>query len=213
MQADLFNLSISNSFERQAFQKSFFEKKYTLRLDQMLALGLIAIVFFVVIFAWGSEHGKAVSHRDIMMQSQARSASEIKSATVHPQPAVEVQSEPVAVAPTIEMAAEGRSEVSSPAASSVLNQVETKSVAARPALAKYTIAHMTYVKKDQALREISRIKSKGYAPFLVSSGRFFQICVNGFENRKSSNDAIKSLKAKGLVSPDAYVRNMPATAA
>ena len=70
MQADLFNLSISNSFERQAFQRSFFERKHTLRVDQLLAIGLLTIVFFVLVFAWGVEHGKAVSRRDFLLQNQ-----------------------------------------------------------------------------------------------------------------------------------------------
>lgn len=209
MQADLFNLSMSSSFERQAFQKNFFEQKYTLRLDQLLGLGLIAIVFFVVVFAWGAEHGKAVSRRDAMWQIHAANISEVKAAPVSAQPAVISQPSPVVtVAPAVEMASEGRSEVSAPVATPI-KSVDPAVSSSVSSGSKYTIAHMTYVKKDQALREIARIKSKGYAPFIVASGHYFQICVNGFDSRKSANDAIKSLKTKGIVSPDSYVRNMP----
>ncbi len=203
MQADLFNLSISNSFERQAFQRSFFERKYTLRFDQLLALSLVTIVFFVLVFAWGVEHGKAVSHRDFLRLNQVSSTPEVKT-----EPALVSQLTKEAVqsaAPSVEVDSGTHSEVSVrvPAKQSAASQESVASVA------KYTIAHVTYVKKDQALSEIGRIKSKGYAPFLVPSGRYFQICVNGFETRKEANDAIKSLRLKGIVSTDSYIRNMP----
>ena len=207
MQSDLFNLSISNSFERQAFQRSFFEKKYTLRVDQLLALGLVAIVFFVLVFAWGSEHGKAVSHREFVLQSKASAAS---VATTAPVPE-EISNSPVSAltpetpVPAIEVLSADRSEVSLPASAASTEEMD------RPAItkAKYTIAHMTYVKKQQAMNEIERIKAKGYAPFILASGKYFQICVNGFESRKSANETIKQLRLKGIVSPDSYIRNMP----
>lgn len=211
MQADLFNLSMSNSFERQAFQKSFFEKKYTLRLDQLLGFGLVAIVFFVLVFAWGAEHGKAVSRREFMLhhaQSLAEKATQAEA--IAPQKAV---IEPVAAvampAASVEVAQENRSEVSVPAApaAATVNSVSVPTTGIKP---KYTIAHMTYVKKEQAMIEIERIKSKGFTPFLVSSGRYYQICVNGFESRKSANEMIKALRMKGIVSSDSYIRNMPA---
>ncbi len=208
MQADLFNLSISNSFEKQAFQRSFFEKKYTLRFDQLLALGLMTIVFFVLVFAWGVEHGKAVSRRDFMLQNQILPAAEKKAEVAikaNPVPETIVQ----VAAPAVEIASDSRSDRASLPVSAKQPTAPLKVGIASNS--KYTIAHVTYVKKDQALSEIERIKSKGYAPFLVPSGRYFQICVNGFESRKDANEAIKSLRLKGIVSTDSYIRNMPAT--
>ena len=204
MQSDLFNLSISNSFERQAFQRSFFEKKYTLRLDQLLGLSLIAVVFFVLVFAWGAEHGKAVSRHDFMLQAHAVAITQKDSLTESS--AIKADSPEVAqVAPSVEVATQMSSDVSTPAPALLLNANE-KSLVAKP---KFTIAHMTYVKKQQAMSELERIKSKGFDPFIVSSGKYFQICVNGFDTRKSANEMIKNLRLKGIVSPDSYIRNMP----
>lgn len=207
MQADLFNLSMSNSFERQAFQRSFFEKKYTLRLDQLLALGLVTIVFFVLVFAWGVEHGKVVAHREHARQTQQAYSefnSERPSSASKPQQP-KALAQPI-VAPSVEVA-------SSEIAEDYVNVEKKVAPISKPAIAvasKYTIAHMTYVKRDQAMKELSRIKAKGFQAFLVPSGKYFQICVNGFESRKEANDAIKNLRINGIVSTDSYIRNMPA---
>ncbi len=207
MQSDLFNLSMSNSFERQAFQRSFFERKYTFRFDQLLGAGIVFIVFFVMVFAWGSEHGKAVSHREMARESVAVVPAAEPTVTVTAPAVTEVMAQqgPATVnAPSGEAAASAAEEAV-PAAS-----VEVSTAATVKTGAKYTIAHMTYVKKDQASKEVERIKSKGYAPFVVTSGKYFQICVSGFESRQSANEAMKTLRTKGIVSADSYIRNMPA---
>ncbi len=203
MQSDLFNLSVSNSFERQAFQRSFFEKKYTMRLDQLLGLSLVAVVFFVVVFAWGAEHGKAVSRRDFMLQTHASALTQkasLSESSVNKSDSVETAQ----VTPSVEVAAQVLSEVSS--SPELLLNANEKALIVKP---KYTIAHMTYIKKQQAMSELDRIKSKGFDPFIVSSGKYFQICVNGFDTRKSANETIISLRLQGIVSPDSYIRNMP----
>ncbi len=209
MQSDLFNLSMSNSFERQAFQRSFFERKYTFRFDQLLGAGIGFIVFFVMVFAWGAEHGKAVSHREMVREGvTVAKAPETVSVPVEA-PAVisEViaQQGPATVnAPSDELALNAANQMVPDASVDVVTTETVKTGS------KYTIAHMTYVKKDQAKKEIERIKSKGYESFLVSSGKYYQLCVSGFESRQSANDGMKSLRTKGIVSSDSYIRNMPA---
>lgn len=210
MQADLFNLSISDSFERQAFQRSFFERKFTLRMDQLFGMGLVCIVFFVLVFAWGVERGKADSRHEFLLKAQPShsQSSEIK-AVVAPSA---VQNDSSLTLPQNSVAIEVATDERSAHVVSAKKAPELKTEVVQPATAgtKYTIAHVTYAKKDQALNEIRRIKSKGYSSFLVSSGKYYQICVSGFDSRKNANDAIRSLRLKGVVSTDSYIRNMPA---
>lgn len=210
MQSDLFNLSMSNSFERQAFQRSFFERKYTLRFDQLLGTGIAFIVFFVMVFAWGSEHGKAVSHREMVREGVVTSKA--------PEPVVSAPVEATATTEAEAITQQGPATVNAPsdelsqnAANQVVPDVSVDVVTTETIKtgSKYTIAHMTYVKKDQAKKEIERIKSKGYDSVLVSSGKYYQLCVSGFESRQSANDGMKRLRTKGIVSSDSYIRNMP----
>ncbi len=209
MQSDLFNLSMSNSFERQAFQRSFFERKYTFRFDQLLGTGIGFIVFFVMVFAWGAEHGKAVSHREMVREgvTVAKTPEALSVPVEAPAVISEViaQQGPATVnAPSDELALNAANQMVPDASVDVVTTETVKTGS------KYTIAHMTYVKKDQAKKEIERIKSKGYESFLVSSGKYYQLCVSGFESRQSANDGMKSLRTKGIVSSDSYIRNMPA---
>lgn len=210
MQSDLFNLSMSNSFERQAFQRSFFERKYTFRFDQLLGAGIGFIVFFVMVFAWGAEHGKAVSHREMVREGvTAVKASEPVSSPVEAPVTltteVLTQQGPATVnAPSDELALNAANQMVPDASVDVVTTETIKTGS------KYTIAHMTYVKKDQAKKEIERIKSKGYDSFIVSSGKYYQLCVSGFESRQAANEGMKSLRTKGIVSSDSYIRNMPA---
>jgi len=208
MQSDLFNLSMSNSYERQAFQRSFFEQKYTFRFDQLLGAGIAFIVFFVMVFAWGAEHGKAVSHREMVREGVVASkVTPQVPASVAVATAAEVMAQQTAPA-TVNAPTSVSLENSTAEAVPTAN-VEVPNAATIKASARYTIAHMTYVKKDQASKEIERIKSKGYEPFVVSSGKYYQLCVSGFESRQSANEALKSLRTKGIVSSDSYIRNMP----
>lgn len=207
MQSDLFNLSMSSSVERQAFQRSFFERKYTFRFDQLLGASLVFMVFFVLTFAWGVERGKAVSSRDFALTSKAPIAETRPVPEVVPVPAVQP---PVAV-PVLAQATTIEVSMDPIQSSTALPHEEVAAeVADVSASAKYTIAHMTYAKKEQAAKEIERIKSKGYESFVVASGRYYQLCVSGFASRQAANDAIKTLRTQGIVSSDAYIRNMPA---
>lgn len=200
MQSDLFNFSLSNSLERQVFQKTFFERKFTLRVDQLLGAALVMIVFFVLVFAWGVEHGKAVSHRDMLFQS---TKSETEAAPVVPV-AVDTITPPVEslvipkVAPVVEVATPVNS----------ITEIEpTQSLAVN---AKYTIAHIIYLRKDQASREAQKIESKGQKATIVPNGKYFQICVGGFATRKEATEGMKALQSQGIVSKDAYIRNVTA---
>lgn len=226
MQSDLFNLSMSNSFERQAFQRSFFERKYTLRFDQLLGVSIALIVFFVMVFAWGAEHGKAVSHREMARQAMpvVKEAPAVTvaapAATVAPMAAAAALPARPAPAPALTEMVASDAPATLNAPSSMLSDSEPAVMPASQSVdvstadtiqsgAKYTIASVTYVKKEQAADELERIKAKGYTPILVSSGKYYQLCVNGFETRQSANEAMKNLRTKGIVSSDSYVRNMP----
>jgi hypothetical protein len=207
MQADLFNLSMSNSIERQAFQRSFFERKYTFRFDQLLAVALVFLAFFVLTFAWGVERGKAVSSRDFALKSKSI-AVESPSVAVPPAPDLRAVVSTVPQAAAIEVSMEPIQSTNVVSQGAVTSEPAASAEAS--STAKYTIAHMTYVKKEQAAKEIERIKAKGYDSFVVSSGKYYQLCVSGFESRKAANDAMRTLRTEGIVSADAYIRNMPA---
>ena len=205
MQTELFELSSKTIHEEQPARVNFLEKTcITLRFDQALGLILLLLVFYALTFAWGVEKGR----RSV----PARTTENIPVATM-----TETQS--VAEAEPVEEAVSSQQVV--PVASSesmietgalVSNTTETSakfSAAAKPE-GKYTIQHITYFTQSAADREIQKLAKIGHTSFIIPSGKFLQVCVDAFPTRQEASKLLKQLKTQGVVSPDAYVRSIPA---
>lgn len=199
MQTELFDLPSSQTLPEEAASSktSFLEKTFiTVRLDQAIGLTLILLVFYVLIFSWGVEKGKRV-----LRESQA----------IHPASIASVSSEASQV-----VAASAMTAPSSVAAPEAISQETPITVAELPKPVaevnrpegKYTVQHVTYVTQSAADREMQKLAKLGYTSFVIPSGRHLQVCIAGFQSRQEASQLLKELRAKRLVSSDAYVRPM-----
>lgn len=73
---------------------------------------------------------------------------------------------------------------------------------------KYTVQLITYVGQPRASEEVEKLKKKGYAPFVIPSGRHHQVCINRFPSKAAAADFLKQAAKDGLLEtyPGAYVR-------
>jgi len=74
---------------------------------------------------------------------------------------------------------------------------------------KYTIQIITFKTQSAVDRTIKKLSEKGYQGFVILSGSFLQVCVNGFETRQEAGRALVELKNHQLATKDAYVRPLP----
>ena len=199
MQTELFDLPTPRTLSEESpvSKISFLEKTFvTLRLDQMIGLTLVMLVFFVLTFSWGVESGKRTYHESQVIRpvpavsSSAQqpgnvSASVVRSAQLNSVEGVVPKEVPITVA-----------ELPQPVAKVV-----------RPD-GKFTIQHVTYITQSAADREIQKLAKFGYSSFVIPSGKHLQVCIAAFQSRDDATQLLKKLRGQGLVSGDAYVRPM-----
>lgn len=199
MQTELFDLPTPRTLteESTALKASFLEKTFiSLRLDQMIGLTLVLLVFYVLAFSWGVEKGKRSAYPSQVVRSSA--------------PLAEVQSSiPVASAQPVKASAEASADVVVPRVIPLTVEELPKPVAkvTRPD-GKYTIQHVTYVTQSAADREIQKLAQRGYRSFIIPSGKHFQVCIAAFPSRQAATGLLKKLRSEQLASGDAYVRPM-----
>jgi len=199
MQTELFDLPTPRTLsdESPVSKTSFLEKSFiTLRLDQMIGLTLVMLVFFVLTFSWGVETGKRTYH---------------DSQVIRPVPAVTSVSQPspnvaaIVVRPAALNSVDGVVPKEVPITVAELPQPVAK--VAKPD-GKFTIQHVTYITQSAADREIQKLAKFGYRSFVIPSGKHRQVCIAAFQSRDDASQLLKRLRAQGLVSGDAYVRPM-----
>ena len=71
---------------------------------------------------------------------------------------------------------------------------------------KFTIQVVTVTSQAIAERELKKFTAKGHKGFVIPSGKYLQICVDGFESKDKASQRMKQLKTSGIVPQDAYVR-------
>ena len=199
MQTELFDLPSPKTLsEEPAVSKtSFLEKSFiTLRLDQMIGLTLVLLVFFVLTFSWGVEKGKRSSHESQVIRSV--------SAALPASEPLEPAAPPAAKAASVTSV-----EVSVPKEVPITVAELPKPVAkvTKPD-GKYTIQHATYITQTAADREIQKLAKMGYSSFVIPSGKHLQVCIAAFQSREDASKLLKKLRTQSLVSGDAYVRPM-----
>lgn len=205
MQTELFEWSAKSLPEEPVVPKSSFLERtsFDLRLDQILGIALVLLVFYVLVFSWGVDRGKRSAFESHALKTVAASiAPEISSATVAV--AKVAEKEPSVIAPNSSDSI-GKVPQEVPIPSSEL----PKPVASvnKPS-GKYTIQHVTYVAQSVADREIQKLLKKGHHSFIIPSGRYLQVCIDSFETRQEAIKILRQLRTEGIVTSDAYVRPM-----
>lgn len=205
MQGELFELSgaATQAAVTNAQEGWLHRFKVTLRLDHLFMIGISALVLYVLVFSFGVEKGKQFALRELRAERARR--EQIIRALVPPKS----DEEPVTKAVFVPSPASKKSvspgetqkKKSQPATSEIEKQLSSPST-----LGKYTIQLITFTSKPRALEEIKRLKGLGYQAYLIPSKKFFQVCVDAFQNMKEAEERLSALREKGFASSDAYIR-------
>ncbi len=73
----------------------------------------------------------------------------------------------------------------------------------------FTIQVITYVSERLANEEVQRLSKKGHKAFVVPSGKYFQVCVDIFQNKKLALQKLTQLRSLEIYKtsyPGAYVK-------
>ena len=184
MQGELFGLnstgSVLNPSRPRAAQPNWMDRFHmTLRLDHLAILAISALVLYVLVFSFGVEKGKRIALKEIRSErlKQRQMTQELFKAQPLKEP-VELKAPPLAS--------------------------ETPSGEVR--LAKYTIQLITFNSRKRAEEEVKRLQEKGFSSFIISAGKFFQVCVETFEKMVDAKDKLIQLRQSGYAPQDAYIR-------
>lgn len=71
----------------------------------------------------------------------------------------------------------------------------------------WTIQLVTYTSEKYAINEMDRLRENGYEPFLIPSGKFYQVCVNRFSTKEEANKLLQVFKS-GSRYRDAFLRHI-----
>ena len=205
MQTELFEISDPTTVsESEAPAKtSFLETKLmTLRIDHTIGLLLIMMVVFVLSFAWGVERGKG-------------SVRNSQAATTATPPALPETAQKTTAQEDVPTIAEKIANAPAATVPTKLAVLPTPKAEKQPASGerpngKYTIQHVIYLTQSAAERESKKLQQKGHRAFIIPSGKYLQVCLDGFATKKEADRALKMLRTQGTIAQDAYVRNMPA---
>ena len=167
---------------------SFLEQAcFSVRLDQVLAGSMALMIGMAIVYGLGVESGR----RTVRREPTTPKAVEI------PAP---LPSETKVLASEVLLVAE-----TAPVSLAPLSSAKDSEKPKGP----YTIQMATYKDESIARKKIQALGGQGLNAFLVPSGSFFQVCVNGFEKRQQAAQSLLQLKSRGVVPKDAYVRMIP----
>jgi hypothetical protein len=153
---------------------SFFERaRLTLTLDKIILLVLVNITAGVFVFSLGIERG------------------------------INLAKEPSASAPAAALAVQVNEPDSAETnltdkTAAVSPDAEPVSQVVVPAGGKsFTIQLVTYKNEKLARREADNLTAKGHRVFVIPSGKYFQVCIEIFEEKAQASRKLSELQADG----------------
>ena len=139
---------------------------FNINYEQMIFVAIAVIMLMVLVFSLGVERGKSL----------ASNKKEIKIVSA----AVEKEIAPVAAsADTAGLAAEAPEPV-----------IEKKATGFK----LFTVQIGTYRSKRLAQQELIKLTKRGFSPFIIVGGGYYQICVGEYENKKKATKGLLELK-------------------
>lgn len=219
MQSDLFEIPPPISVSQPPQKLAFLERsRISLRLDHFVLCVIVLMVFYVFIFSFGVEKGKRFAMAELKAERAKRQyvTEELTKRVFEARDASQMGMQPgkllSAAAPASRIAssenspkgaAEGTGMISNPPA----NPAPEKTIVVVPA--KYTIQLITYTSSKPAGEKIKMLAEKGKKAFIIPSGKFKQVCVDGFQSKANATETLRQLQSEGIAPHDAYVRPMP----
>ncbi|MBI3314277.1 MAG: SPOR domain-containing protein [Candidatus Omnitrophica bacterium] len=201
MQNDLFEIPHEIPATKPAQKLAFLERsRISLRLDHFVLCLIVFMVFYVFIFSFGVEKGKRFAMAELKAERAKRQhVTEELTKRIFEAKQLGSADEPE-VRSTVSIAPAADSPASLPDETPTEITVQ----------GKYTIQLVTYTSEKQAHEKIKILTEKGRKGFVIPSGKYKQVCVDGFSSRENALQVLRQLKSEGIAPRDAYVRPLPA---
>ena len=209
IQAELFQpINHSGKSSYQSRNSLFDHMSLTLRFDQLLLVLIVLVMVNVIVYSTGVEAGKK---RYKSLWEAERLKNQLITLELSRQ--VKALPEPE-VTPFAETEQPALSESRLPIVTDSTKTNESRlpdpfSEAVVHLQGKYTIQLATYYAKQDAERQLTKLKERGLNGFTIPSGRYIQVCVNSFASRQTATSMLMQLKADRIAPSDAFVRNRP----
>lgn len=191
MQKELFKeFEAAQRRAKKKAQGSILPKNYLLiniSYEQVIFITIGVIMLMVLVFSLGVERGRraGATPSDTPEAAIVRIV-ETKIEEPAPEPVEpETKEEPVEERPVVERGYEGR----------VAKPVQEQ--------AQFTIQVIAYRSKKSAQKEIMKLTKKGYTPFIILGGGYYQICVGEYKSQKEAKADLSTLKK---THPDSFLR-------
>ncbi len=185
---------------------------FALRLDQVLAGSMALMVGMAIVYGLGVESGRRIERRNTVVKKMIEPPISRLPARTEPNSAlaVEVAGSMKPVTGTLDRAGTASISIESAMHQSERFVSHIKTRLSEKPKGAYTIQLATYKEESIAKKKIQALMIQGLNGFLVPSGTYYLVCVNGFEKRQQAAQSLTRLKSRGVVPKDAYVRAIPA---
>ncbi|MBI4387574.1 MAG: SPOR domain-containing protein [Candidatus Omnitrophica bacterium] len=212
VQGELF-LEDQNAGRTQGASSFFSRNQLMLSLDKIILLLIAFLILFVLTYSFGYERGRRNGERELQTftahigtlpttQPNPESPNVIKTELAE----IKIDVTQARPAPKTEVETLPRSVNSF--AGDALNSSQPEEAISSPK-GKYTIQVATVLKREQAEREIAKLLSvKKGDPFFIERGKYFEVCIGGFDSVASARPLLNEFKSKGSY-VDAFVRPNP----
>lgn len=155
---------------------------FNISYEQVVFITIGVIMLMVLLFSIGVEKGKRLS-RPAQRGQAAQETADIEpialESTLAPEPVAVEQV--VVVQPPAPQAVEAAQEA--PKRSKIVKQPT-----------HFTIQLIAYRSKKSAQQELERLGKKGYSPFIIVGGEYYQICVGKYRARSKAKEELLELK-------------------
>ncbi len=204
MQKELFELSgpVVDASKVMEKEKGWLDQfQVTFRIDHLFILAICSLVFYVLVFSFGVEKGKRFALDELKAEQAKREQISQQLKSLKPVTPPEVPEK--APKETMPKATEPEPFPSGPEPSAPA-AAKDRSSGRLPG--KYTIQIVTYTSESRANQEVERLRKLGYESFVISSGRFFEVCMEAFQTVKEAGQKLALLRQEGFAPNDAFIR-------
>lgn len=161
---------------QQPYPPSRAHKVLNISYEQFIFVGIAVIMLMVLVFSLGVERGK----RLVAQPAAEKVAEQLKPVAVAQEP----KPEPEAAKPatgvgviSLERVDAEKPKVPAPP------PAESGAARVRKNTNIFTLQIVAYRSKKTAQKEINKLSEKGFDPFIITEGGYYQICVGEYRNK------------------------------
>jgi len=188
-------------------ETSFLERvRITLTLEKILLLVLTNLIAFVLVYSVGFQRGRGPAAGLFPELGLKPALLSVWTYLAKPFYAKAEQARPAETKPQTvgALTAQNLQDVPADPAEEAAQQETIQAVAE----GLYTIQLVTYRNESRAEKEVKTLSEKGHSPFIIPSGKFYQVCIDRFPAKDQACKKLSEFKTGTLaqIYRGAYIR-------